>query len=174
MNDEEPALGIDLGTTYSCVAVWKNGKVEVIPNESGNRITPSVVSFTNKERLIGDAAKNQIVKNYKNTVYDAKRLIGRLYNDKEVQEDMKLWPFKVIQDPQTKKPRIQVEYKGKTESFLPEEISACVLSKMKQIAKDYTGKEITDAIVTVPAYFNDLQRKATQAAGKIAGLNVMD
>ena len=97
-DDEEPALGIDLGTTYSCVAVWKNGKVEVIPNESGNRITPSVVSFTNKERLIGDAAKNQIVKNYKNTVYDAKRLIGRLYNDKEVQEDMKLWPFKVIED----------------------------------------------------------------------------
>ena len=173
MNDEEPALGIDLGTTYSCVAVWKNGKVEVIPNESGNRITPSVVCFTNKERLIGDAAKNQIVKNYKNTVYDAKRLIGRFYNDKEVQQDMKLWPFKVIEDSQTKKPRIQVEYKGKTESFLPEEISACVLSKMKQIAKDFLGKEITDAIVTVPAYFNDLQRKATQAAGKIAGLNVL-
>ena len=98
MDDEEPALGIDLGTTYSCVAVWKNGKVDVIPNESGNRITPSVVCFTNKERLIGDAAKNQIVKNYKNTVYDAKRLIGRFYNDKEVQEDMKLWPFKVIED----------------------------------------------------------------------------
>ena len=106
-------------------------------------------------------------------MYDAKRLIGRFYNDKEVQQDMKLWPFKVIQDPQTKKPRIQVEYKGKTESFLPEEISACVLSKMKQIAKDYLGKDITDAIVTVPAYFNDLQRKATQAAGKIAGLNVL-
>jgi L1 cell adhesion molecule like protein len=173
ISDEEPALGIDLGTTYSCVAVWKNGKVEVIPNESGNRITPSVVCFTNKERLIGDAAKNQIVKNYKNTVYDAKRLIGRFYNDKEVQQDMKLWPFKVTEDPQTKKPRIQVEYKGKTESFLPEEISAFVLSKMKQIAKDFLGKEITEAIVTVPAYFNDLQRKATQAAGKIAGLNVL-
>ena len=173
MNDEEPALGIDLGTTYSCVAVWKNGNVDVIPNDIGERITPSVVAFTNKERLIGDAAKNQIVKNYKNTVYDAKRLIGRFYNDKEVQQDMKLWPFKVIEEPQTKKLRIQVEYKGKTESFLPEEISACVLSKMKQIAKDFLGKEITDAIVTVPAYFNDLQRKATQAAGKIAGLNVL-
>ena len=173
ITDEEPALGIDLGTTYSCVAIWKNGKAEVIPNESGNRTTPSIVSFTNKERLIGDAAKNQIVKNYKNTVYDAKRLIGRLYNDKEIQEDMKLWPFKVIQDPQTKKTRIQVEYKGKTESFLPEEISACVLSKMKQIAKEYLGKEITDAIVTVPANFNFPQRKATQAAGKIAGLNVL-
>ena len=172
ISDEEPPLGIDLGTTYSCVAVWKNGKVDVIPNESGNRITPSVVSFTNKERLIGDAAKNQMVKNYKNTVYDAKRLIGRLYNDKVVQEDMKLWPFKVIEDSQTKKPRIQVEYQRKTESFLPEEISACVLSKMKQIAKDYLGKEITDAIVTVPAYFNDLQRKATQAAALKAGLNV--
>ena len=98
MDDEEPALGIDLGTTYSCVAIWKNGKVDVIPNESGSRITPSVVAFTNKERLIGDAAKNQIVKNYKNTVYDAKRLIGRFYNDKEVQQDMKLWPFKVIED----------------------------------------------------------------------------
>ena len=98
MDDEEPALGIDLGTTYSCVAVWRQGKAEVIPNESGSRITPSVVAFTNKERLIGDAAKNQIVKNYKNTVYDAKRLIGRFYNDKEVQEDKKLWPFKVIED----------------------------------------------------------------------------
>ncbi len=173
ISEEEPILGIDLGTTYSCVAIWINGKVEVIPNDIGERTTPSIVSFTNKERLIGKAAKNQMVRNYKNTVYDAKRLIGRLYNDKEVQEDMKLWPFKVIQDPQTKKPRIQVEYKGKTESFLPEEISACVLSKMKLIAKDYTGKEITDAIVTVPAYFNDLQRKATQAAGKIAGLNVL-
>ena len=174
ITDEEPALGIDLGTTYSCVAVWKNGKAEVIPNqETGNRITPSIVSFTNKDRVIGDAAKNQIVKNYKNTVYDAKRLIGRLYNDKFVQEDMKLWPFKVIEDPQTKKPKIEVEYKGKTESFLPEEISACVLSKMKQIAKEYLGKEITDAIVTVPANFNFPQRKATQAAGKIAGLNVL-
>ena len=172
-DEEEPALGIDLGTTYSCVAVWNNGNVDVIPNESGSTVTPSVVAFTNKDILIGDAAKYQIVKNYKNTVYDAKRLIGRLYNDKVVQEDMKLWPFKVIEDPQTKKTRIQVEYKGKTESFLPEEISACVLSKMKQIAKNYFGKEITDAIVTVPAYFNDLQRKATQAAGKIAGLNVL-
>ena len=173
ISDEEPALGIDLGTTYSCVAVWQNGQADIIPNESGNRTTPSIVSFTNKERLIGDAAKNQMVKNYKNTVYDAKRLIGRLYNDKEVQQDKKLWPFKVIEDSQTKKPRIEVEYKGKTESFLPEEISACVLSKMKQIAKDHLGKEITDAIVTVPAYFNDLQRKATQIAGKIAGLNVL-
>ena len=126
ISDEEPALGIDLGTTYSCVAVWKNGKVEVIPNESGNRITPSVVSFTNKERLIGDAAKNQIVKNYKNTVYDAKRLIGRLYNDKEVQEDMKLWPFKVKDDGKNR-PLIEVEYLNEKKGFYPEEISSMIL-----------------------------------------------
>ena len=169
----EVALGIDLGTTYSCVAIWKNGKAEVIPNqETGNRTTPSIVAFTKKDRLIGEAAKNQAVRNYKNTVYDAKRLIGREFDDPEVQKDMKLWPFKVIKG-DNNKPLIEVEYKGKVEKFYPEEISACILSKMKQIAKDYLGKEITDAIITCPAYFDDLQRKATQDAGKIAGLNVI-
>ena len=154
ISDEEPALGIDLGTTYSCVAVWKNGKVEVIPNESGNRITPSVVSFTNKERLIGDAAKNQIVKNYKNTVYDAKRLIGRLYNDKVVQEDMKLWPFKV-KDDGNNRPLIEVEYLNEKKGFYPEEISSIILKYLKKISEDYIGKEVKNAIITVPAYFND-------------------
>ena len=154
ISDEEPVLGIDLGTTYSCVAVWKNGKVEVIPNESGNRITPSVVSFTNKERLIGDAAKNQIVKNYKNTVYDAKRLIGRLYNDKEVQEDMKLWPFKV-KDDGNNSPLIEVEYLNEKKGFYPEEISSIILKYLKKISEDYIGKEVNNSIITVPAYFND-------------------
>ena len=167
------SLGIDLGTTYSCVAYWWNGKVDVIPNETGARITPSIVSFTKTERIVGDGAKAQAVRNFENTVYDAKRLIGRTFDDPEVQSDMKLWPFKVINDPETKKPKIQVKFKQKTETFFPEEISAFILGKMKQIAKDYIGKEVTDAIVTCPAYFNDLQRKATQMAGKIAGLNVI-
>ena len=172
-NVTEAALGIDLGTTYSCMAIWKNGKAEVIPNqETGNRITPSVVSFTKKDRIVGDAAKNQAIRNFKNTVYDAKRLIGRDYDDPEVQKDIKLWPFKVIKG-DNNKPKIQVEYKGKTGSFYPEEISACILSKLKQIAKDYLGHEVNEAIITCPAYFNDLQRKATQMAGKIAGLNVL-
>ena len=169
----ELSLGIDLGTTYSCVAYWWNGKVDVIPNETGARITPSIVSFTKTERIIGDGAKTQAVRNYQNTIYDAKRLIGRSFDDPEIQKDIKLWPFKVINDPETKKPKIEVKYKGKTETFFPEEISAFVLTKMKQIAKDYIGKEVTDAIITCPAYFNDLQRKATQMAGKIAGLNVL-
>ena len=151
MDDEEPALGIDLGTTYSCVAVWKNGKVDVIPNEQGSRITPSVVAFTNKERLIGDAAKNQIVKNYKNTVYDAKRLIGRLYNDKVVQEDMKLWPFKV-KDDGNNRPLIEVEYLNEKKGFYPEEISSIILKYLKKISEDYLGKEVKDAKITVPAF----------------------
>ena len=166
-------LGIDLGTTYSCIAIWRNGKADVIPNqETGTRITPSVVGFTKKDRIVGEAAKNQAIRNYKNTVYDAKRLIGRDFDDPEVQKDIKLWPFKVIRG-DNNKPKIEVEYKGKTESFFPEEISACILAKLKQNAKDYLGKEVNDAIITCPAYFNDLQRKATQMAGKIAGLNVL-
>ena len=166
-------LGIDLGTTYSCIAIWRNGKADVIPNqETGTRITPSVVGFTKKDRIVGEAAKNQAIRNYKNTVYDAKRLIGRDFDDPEVQKDIKLWPFKVIKG-DNNKPKIEVEYKGKTESFYPEEISACILSKLKQIAKDYLGHEVNEAIITCPAYFNDLQRKATQMAGKIAGLNVL-
>ena len=166
-------LGIDLGTTYSCIAIWRNGKADVIPNqETGSRITPSVVGFTKKDRIVGEAAKNQAIRNYKNTVYDAKRLIGRDFDDPEVQKDIKLWPFKVIRG-DNNKPKIEVEYKGKTESFYPEEISACILAKLKQNAKDYLGREVNDAIITCPAYFDDLQRKATQMAGKIAGLNVL-
>ena len=172
MSENTECLGIDLGTTYSCVGIYRNGKVDVIPNETGGRITPSVVAFTKNERLVGDSAKNQINKNYKNTVYDAKRLIGRDFDDPEVQKDIKLWPFKVIKG-DNNKPKIEVEYKEKTETFYPEEISACILAKLKQNAKDYLGREVNDAIITCPAYFDDLQRKATQMAGKIAGLNVL-
>ncbi len=169
----EPALGIDLGTTYSRVAIWKNGKADVIPNqETGSRTTPSIVAFTKKDRIVGEEAKNQSAKNYENTIYDAKRLIGRDFNDPEVQKDIKLWPFKVTQG-NNNRPVIEVEFKGKKEKFYPEEISACILTKMKQIAKEYLGKEVNDAIITCPAYFDDLQRKATQDAGKIAGLNVL-
>jgi L1 cell adhesion molecule like protein len=170
---ENIAIGIDLGTTYSSVAVWKNNKVVVIPNEVGELTTPSVVSFTNKERLIGKAAINQIYRNIKNTVYDAKRLIGRLFDDKIVQDDMKHWPFKVVKCPQTGKPKIQVNYLNEVKTFYPEEISSMVLQKLKQTAKDYLGTEVVDAVVTVPAYFNDSQRQATKDAGRIAGLNVL-
>ena len=172
MSENTECLGIDLGTTYSCVGIYRNGKVDVIPNETGGRITPSVVAFTKNERLVGDKAKGQINKNFKNTVYDAKRLIGRDFDDPEVQKDIKLWPFKVIRG-DNNKPKIEVEYKGKKESLYPEEISACILAKLKQNAKDYLGREVNDAIITCPAYFDDLQRKATQMAGKIAGLNVL-
>ncbi len=173
MADEDIAIGIDLGTTYSCVAVWKNKKVEIIPNDLGERTTPSVVSFTNNERLVGQAAKNQITRNYKNTIYDAKRLIGRRFNEEEVQKDLKLWPFKVEKDSNSDRPIIVVEYLNQTKTFYPEEISAMVLEKMKKYAEDYLGKPVTQAIVTCPAYFNDGQRQATKDAGRIAGLNVM-
>ena len=165
------ALGIDLGTTYSCIGIWRNGGVEIIPNEFGSRTTPSVVSFYNNEILIGSAAKSNY-RNFKNTIYDAKRLIGRKYDDKEVQEDMKYWPFKVIKD-DNNRPLYEVEYKGTIKKFYPEEISAMILSKLKRNAEAYFKHEIKDAIITVPAYFNDLQRKATKDAGKIAGLNVL-
>ncbi len=167
------AIGIDLGTTYSCVGIWRNGKVEIIPNENGQMTTPSVVSFTENERLIGEAAKNQITRNYKNTIYDAKRLIGRRFNDTSVQNDMKMWPFKVEKDERTNRPLIKVEYKGQIKSFFAEEISAMILLKMKNLAEQYLGKKITDAVITVPAHFNDSQRIATKDAGKIAGLNVL-
>ncbi len=166
------AIGIDLGTTYSCVGVYLNDKVEIIANDQGNRTTPSYVAFTETERLIGDAAKNQIIKNPENTVFDAKRLIGRKFHDDVVQKDMKHWPFKVICGPEDK-PMIEVSFKGKVERFHPEQISSMVLTKMKKIAEDYLGKEVKDAVVTVPAYFNDSQRQATKDAGAIAGLNVM-
>ena len=172
MSDEETPIGIDLGTTYSCVAVWRNGKPEVIPNDMGDRTTPSVVCFTKSERLIGESAKANI-KNVQNTVYDAKRMIGRRFNDPEIQKDMQVWPFKVIPDPNSDRPKIQVEYMGETKSFLPEEISSMVLQKLASSAKDFLGKPVKDAIITVPAYFNDSQRQATKIAGQIAGLNVL-
>ncbi|KAM3296822.1 hypothetical protein ACQJBY_035175 [Aegilops geniculata] len=164
-------IGIDLGTTYSCVGVYKNGHVEIIANDQGNRITPSWVGFTDGERLIGEAAKNQAAVNPERTVFDVKRLIGRKFEDKEVQRDMKLVPYKIVN--KEGKPYIQVKIKdGETKVFSPEEISAMILGKMKETAEAYLGKKINDAVVTVPAYFNDAQRQATKDAGVIAGLNV--
>ncbi|CAG4969944.1 unnamed protein product [Parnassius apollo] len=166
-----PAVGIDLGTTYSCVGVFQNGKVEIIANDQGNRITPSYVAFTETERLIGDAAKNQMVINPKNTVFDAKRMIGRKFDDPKIQQDIKHWPFSIVSE--KGKPMIVVEYKGQTKKFSPEEISSMVLTKMKQIAETYLGGTVQDAVITVPAYFNDSQRQATKDAGTIASLNVL-
>lgn len=166
------AIGIDLGTTFSCVAVWNNDRVEIIANDQGNRTTPSYVAFNDDERLIGEAAKNQASMNVKNTIFDAKRLIGRKFSDPYIQNDMKHWPFKVI-DGGNDKPIIEAEFKGEMKQFTPEEISAMVLSKMKETAESYLGSEVKDAVITVPAYFNDAQRKATKDAGLIAGLNVL-
>ncbi len=165
------AVGIDLGTTFSCIAVWQNDRVEIIANDQGNRTTPSYVSFTAEERLIGDAAKQMAANNPKNTIFDAKRLIGRRFTDPTVTSDRKHWPFEVIDE--GGKPKLQVEYKGETKQFLPEEISAMVLTKMKQTAEAYLGQEVKSAVITVPAYFNDAQRQATKDAGAIAGLNVL-
>lgn len=165
------AIGIDLGTTYSCVGVWQNDHVEIIANDQGNRTMPSYVSFTNEERLIGEAAKSSAANNTANTVFDAKRLIGQKFNDPKVQSDLKHLTYTVVE--KDNKPIIQVEFKGEQKTFAPEEISSMVLGKMKEIAEAYLGETVTDAVVTVPAYFNDSQRQATKDAGTIAGLNIL-
>lgn len=166
------AVGIDLGTSCSCVGVWRDGRVEIIANDQGNRVTPSYVAFNNNERLIGDAAKNQASMNPKNTIYDAKRMIGRKFSDKVVQNDIKLWPYTVKPD-QSDKPLIEVDYMDEKKSLHPEEISAMILTKMKETAEAFIGEKVTKAVITVPAYFNDAQRQATKDAGTIAGLDVL-
>jgi heat shock protein 5 len=164
-------IGIDLGTTYSCVGVYLNGRVEIIANELGSRTTPSWVAFTDTDRLIGDAAKSQVSINPTNTIYDMKRLIGRKWDDPEVQRDAKLYPFKLAN--KEGKPLVEVTVKGESRQFAPEEISAMVLGKMKSIAETYLGRPVKNAVVTCPAYFNDAQRQATKDAGTISGLNVV-
>ncbi|SPO04976.1 probable glucose-regulated protein 78 of hsp70 family [Cephalotrichum gorgonifer] len=171
VTDMGTVIGIDLGTTYSCVGVMQKGKVEILVNDQGNRITPSYVAFTESERLVGDAAKNQAAANPTNTIYDIKRLIGRKYDDKDVQTDIKHFPFKVVN--KAGKPVVQVEVAGADKQFSPEEVSAMILGKMKDVAEGYLGKKVTHAVVTVPAYFSDSQRQATKDAGTIAGLNVL-
>lgn len=167
-----PVIGIDLGTTYSCVGVWQNDRVEIIASDSGARTVPSMVSFTDSERLIGDAAKSAAAANPRATVFDAKRMIGRAFSDPVLQSDLKHFPYDVVADDKGR-PQIVVETKDGQKKFYPEEISAMVLQKMKSIAEAYLGKPVRDAVVTVPAYFNDAQRQATKDAGMIAGLNVI-
>jgi len=166
-----PVIGIDLGTTYSCVGIYKNGRVEIIPNDQGNRITPSYVAFTEEERLIGEAAKTQATINPAQTLFDVKRLIGRKYDEKSVQSDKKLLPFDIVN--KGGKPMISVKVKGETKQLMPEEVSSMVLTKMKETAENYLGKEVKHAVITVPAYFNDAQRQATKDAGTISGMEVL-
>ena len=168
-----PVIGIDLGTSYSCVGIWQNGKVEIIPNDIGERRTPSYVAFTDSEILVGDTAKNQATRNPTNTVFDAKRLIGRKLYYREVQDDMKFWPFKIVEDIKSKKLQILVTYQKQEKRFSAEEISAMILQKLKQTASDFLGKEVKEAIISVPTYFNYSQRQAIKEAGKISGLNVL-
>jgi L1 cell adhesion molecule like protein len=167
--DKEIAFAVDLGTTFSCGAVWQNGRVEIIPNDQGNRTTPSYVAFNESERLIGDAAKNQVSLNPANTVFDAKRMIGRSYNDEGVQQMFKHWPFKVVNN--NGKPEVEVEFKGETKQFKPEEISAMVLTKMKESAEAYLGHPVRNVVITCPAYFSQAQRESTKDSATIAGLN---
>ncbi|OLP81269.1 Luminal-binding protein 5 [Symbiodinium microadriaticum] len=166
-----PVIGVDLGTTYSCVGIYKQGRVEILPNDQGNRITPSYVAFTDEERLIGEAGKNQAAVNPTQTLFDVKRLMGRRFKDSTVQEDMKLLPFKIVE--KGGKPMISVKVKGAEKIMPPEEVSSMVLAKMKETAENYLGQEVQHAVVTVPAYFNDAQRQATKDAGSIAGLQVL-
>ena len=166
------AIGIDLGTTYSCVGIWKDNQVEIIANDQGSRTTPSYVGFTENERLIGQSAKNQAGSNPSNTIFDAKRLIGRKFSESGTQSDIKHFPFTVKADSQDR-PIITANYKGEEKEFKPEEISAMVLTKMKEIAEEYIGEKVDSAVITVPAYFNDAQRQSTKDAGAIAGLNVL-
>jgi len=166
------SVGIDLGTTYSCVGVWQHGQVEIISNDQGFRTTPSYVAFADDTRLVGSAAKDQVAMNPENTVFDAKRLIGRDFSDANVQKDMKTWPFTVVNGPGGR-PKVEVEFRGEKQQFFAEEISAMVLVKMKETAESHLGSEVKNAVVTVPAYFNDGQRNATKDAGRISGLNVM-
>ncbi|OMJ73282.1 hypothetical protein SteCoe_28064 [Stentor coeruleus] len=167
----EPCIGIDLGTTYSCVGIWDNDKVVIIPNDLGSRTTPCYVAFTDTEHFIGDYAYNQAIRNPENTVFNTKRLIGREFDDPVVQADIKLYPFRVIRSPDNR-PQIVVQYKGEEKAFYAEEISAMILIKMKEIAEAYLGRIVTQAVITVPAYFNYLQRQATNNAGIISGLDV--
>ena len=173
MSEQQIVLGIDLGTTNSCVSIWINGKIETLANKMGHRTTPSMICFTKNEVIVGDAAKNTMLRFPTTTIYGIKRLIGRNFNDKEVQNDMKYWPFKIIKDPNSNKPKIEVEFQNKKQTFFAEEISAKVLVTMKEIAEEFLNRKVKDVVITCPAYFNDLQRKATQMAGKIAGLNVL-
>ncbi|GLJ09713.1 hypothetical protein SUGI_0114620 [Cryptomeria japonica] len=170
--EKEKAIGIDLGRTYSCVGVWRNERVEIIFNDHGNRTTPSMVAFTANEKLVGDAAKLQMSTNPLNTVFDVKRLVGRRFKDSSVQADMKLWPFRVVSQ-KNDKPMVEVSCQGEVKLFAPEEISSMVLMKMKTIAEQYLESEVENAVITVPAYFSESQRKMTRDAGRMAGLNVM-
>jgi L1 cell adhesion molecule like protein len=167
----DPCIGIDLGTSYCCVGVWINNEVEIIPNDQGYKTTPSCVSFFNNKRLLGDSAKKNLLTNFGNTVYGSKRLIGRRFDDADVQSDMKFWPFRVVCDDYCR-PQVVVQFKGEEKRFYAEEISAMILHKMKTCAESYLGKEVKSAVITVPAYFNDSQRQATKDAGTIAGLDI--
>jgi heat shock protein 1/8 len=171
-NKKKVAIGIDLGTVNSCVGVFVNGKIEIIANDQGNRTTPSMIAFNDTERLVGDSSRNQASSNSKNTVYDAKRLIGRKFSDQVVKDEINNLSYTVKKGTDDK-PLIEVQYKGEVKDFSPEEISSMVLSKMKEIAEAYTGNDVKQAVITVPAYFNDAQRQATKDAGAIAGIEVL-